>query len=180
MSVAIQRAECDLLRERLRAADESAETIADRVREIADNVLGLQPADAATVVLLDMIERAYHRECIARSQAEVSLARVVRQVASLLEETGEYDDDGAFVPAPRASLSGRARDDITAWPEYRAAWERASRAVAIGAALSPEAVSLEGALAAVRADERRRCEREHGEKALAFAERMAELGMVRP
>lgn len=85
-------------------------------------------------------EHAYSRERIARSQAEVSLARLLDAVASLIEETGEYDDDGAFVPVPRASLSGQSRDDITARHEYRAAWERASRALAIGAVLSPEMV----------------------------------------
>lgn len=39
---------------------------------------------------------------------------------------------------------------------------------------------LAALLEAERDDERRRCEREHGEKALAFAERMAMAGWVAP
>jgi hypothetical protein len=126
-----------LLTERLRSADECAETIAARVSEIADDVLGLQIPHTPTVVMLDAIERAYHRERIARCQAEASLSRLMSAVSLLLEETGEYDDEGGFVPVPIASLSGQAREDILAWPAYRAAWERASRAATIAGALSP-------------------------------------------
>lgn len=79
-----------------RAAVESLETYEERIREIADHVLGIQPPDVATIVLLDAIERRCGEERIAARQAEAEVARLRRIEACAVAylDAWEADDDG--------------------------------------------------------------------------------------
>lgn len=55
---------------------ESLETYEDRIHEIAADALGYQDPAAASIVLLDALERDYHRQRIARIQAEAQVERL--------------------------------------------------------------------------------------------------------
>lgn len=59
-----------------RAAVEGLETYEARIRDIADHVLGIQPADVPSIVLLDAIEREAGRRRIAQLQAEAERDRL--------------------------------------------------------------------------------------------------------
>lgn len=59
-----------------RAAVEGLETYEVRIRDSADHVLGIQPADVPSIVLLDAIEREAGRRRIAQLQAEAERDRL--------------------------------------------------------------------------------------------------------
>lgn len=58
----------------------SSERLRDRISEIADDCLGLQPTDADPIALLDELEKTWHEHRIARlnAEAEVKLLRAER------------------------------------------------------------------------------------------------------
>lgn len=64
----------------------SADALRDRIREIADDILGLQPADADCIDLLDAIEKAYHRERIALAALEAKYQERLDDVMALEAE----------------------------------------------------------------------------------------------
>lgn len=67
------------------AAEQSIDVYEQRIREIADDVCGIAPADAATVVLLDAIGRHATRERIERIAAERARDEVGIQLAAAQE-----------------------------------------------------------------------------------------------
>lgn len=103
-----------------RAAVEGLETYEARIRDIADHVLGIQPPDVATIVLLDAIERECGRHRIARLRAEADLAtlrdveakaRALQDVFALTHEMakalGMTDEQWRRLAALRAALAAR-------------------------------------------------------------------------
>jgi hypothetical protein len=75
-----------------RAAVDALETYESRIRDIADHVLGIQPPDVATVVLLDAIEREAGRRRIAQLQAEAAFAACAEAVGVMRETDGRASE----------------------------------------------------------------------------------------
>lgn len=74
----------------------------NRVAEIADDILGLQPADSDCIALLDAIEKEYHRERIECSAARVALSHV----------SGVLCDSGVVVPGDELRYGEAIREIV--------------------------------------------------------------------
>lgn len=120
------------------------------LRDVAVVVCGkLDPDPEGTLLavtqLMDRASRAERRELALteerdRLRAELAaresgwqeafrLRAVLEAAKVLLPEVGELDDDGEFVPVPRASLSGTCRDALGDWPALYEAWLELGHAV---------------------------------------------------
>lgn len=73
-------------------AEASLDVYEQRIREIADDVFGVQPAHGASVVLLDAIGRQCHRERIDRLAAERARDELGIQLAAAQERLRLADE----------------------------------------------------------------------------------------
>jgi len=98
--------EAQAQREKARAdaAEQSIDVYEQRIREIADDVFGVQDAHAASVVLLDAIGRQCHRERIERDAA----------IAARDEAVAAFERSGAkgLVAMAQRDAAERARDEV--------------------------------------------------------------------
>jgi hypothetical protein len=109
-----------------RAAVEALETYESRIRDIADHVLGIQPPDVATIVLLDAIEREAGRRRIAQLQAEAAFAACAEAVGVMRETDGRAPEPGPVETAVRHIRVACAMAD-----DRHDAVERAEKAEAV-------------------------------------------------
>lgn len=84
--------------------DRIAAAVDQRIREIADDCLGLQPTDADPIALLDELERTWHEYRIARLNAEAEVH------ALKCEPCQEKDADLQAMDAARAKLEAEGAD----------------------------------------------------------------------